>query len=89
VERQEHACAVARDAVGGPGTAVRDGGEPRERAIDELARRAPARVGDKADAAGVAFELPVVEERRGSQVLPPFRVEGRTSKRASRRVSVS
>ena len=75
VERQEHAGAVARDAVGGPGTAVRDGGEPRERAIDELARRAPTRVGDEADAAGVAFEGHAVEERRGSQDLPPFPVE--------------
>jgi hypothetical protein len=89
VERQEHACAVARDAVGGPGAAVSDSGEPGERAVDELARRAPVRVGDEADAAGVAFEAPIVEERRGSQDLPPFRVEGRTSERASRRVSVS
>jgi hypothetical protein len=55
-------------------------GEPGERAIDELARRTSVRIGDETDAAGIAFEGPIVEERRGSQDLPPFRVEGRTSK---------
>jgi hypothetical protein len=80
VERQEHACAVARDAVGCPRAAVGNRGEPGERAIDELARRTPVRIGDETDAAGIAFEGPIVEERRGSQDLPPFRVEGRTSK---------
>ena len=74
VERQEHARAVPRDAVGGPRAAVGNRGEPGERAIDELARRASVRVRDETDAAGVAFEGPIVEERRGSQDL---RLSGR------------
>jgi len=69
VERQQQPGAVARDAVGGPGTAMGDGCEPRERTVDELARRAPAGVGDEADAAGVALERPFVEERRRCQRL--------------------
>jgi hypothetical protein len=67
VERQEQAGAVAGDAVGGPGAPVRNGGQPRERPVDELAGRTPGRVGDETDAAGVAFELPVVDERRRRQ----------------------
>jgi hypothetical protein len=67
VEREQHAGAVARDAVGGPGAAVRDGRQARERTVDELARRATVRVGDEADAAGIAFEGAAVEERRGCQ----------------------
>jgi hypothetical protein len=53
---------------------VRDGCEPRQRTVDELARGAPAGVGDEADAAGVALELPIVEERRWCQGL---RLSGR------------
>jgi hypothetical protein len=39
-----------------------DGGEPRERAVDELAGGATTGVGDEADAAGIALEGPIVEE---------------------------
>jgi len=69
VQRQQQPGTVARDAVGGPGAAVRNGGEPCERTVDELAGRAPAGVGDEADAAGVALERPFVEERRRCQGL--------------------
>ena len=50
-----------RDAVGGPGAAVRDRGEARERAVEELARRAPARVRDEADATGIALAGRIVQ----------------------------
>ena len=68
-ERQQHPRAVPGHAVRGPRASVRDGGEPGEGAIDELARRTTARVGDEADAARVAFEGSIVEERRGAQGL--------------------
>ena len=71
VEREQDARTVARDAVGRPGAAMRDGGEAGERPVDELARRAPLRVGDEADAAGVALEGLIVEKRRSCQGLPP------------------
>jgi hypothetical protein len=61
VQRQQQARAVARDPVRRPRAAVRDGGEARERAVDELARRAPVRVGNEPDAAGVALGCRVVE----------------------------
>jgi hypothetical protein len=52
---------------------MRDGGEAGERPVDELAGGAALRVGDEADATGVALETPIVEER-GCQDLRPFRV---------------
>src|SRR6185312_8996485 len=61
MEREEHPRAVSGDAVGGPGAAMGDGGEPRERTVDELPRRPAARVGDEADPAGVAVDGGVVE----------------------------
>ena len=75
-ERQEHARAVAGDAVGGPRAAVRDGGQARERAIEQLARGAAAYVGDEADAAGIAFEGAIVEKGVRAQGSPAFRVRG-------------
>jgi hypothetical protein len=45
-ERQENAGAVSGDAVRGPGAAVADRGEARERAVEQLARAATPRVGD-------------------------------------------
>lgn len=71
MEREQDARTVARDAVGRPGAAMRDGGEAGERPVDELARRPSLRVGDEADAAGVALEGPIVEKRRSCQGLPP------------------
>ncbi len=61
VERQEEPCAVARDPVRRPRPAVRDGRQPGERPVDELARRTPACVGDEADAAGVSLDCRIVE----------------------------
>jgi hypothetical protein len=61
MEWQKEAGAVARDAVGGPRASVRDGREARERAVDELARRATVGVGDEPDPAGVALGCRVVE----------------------------
>jgi len=78
VKREQHARAVARDAVGRPRAAMRNGGEPGERPVDELARGTPLRVRDEADAAGVALEGPVVEKRRSCQGLPPFGGRERT-----------
>jgi hypothetical protein len=67
VEREQDPRAVARDAVGRPGAAVGDRREPGERAIEKLPRRAAVGVRHEADAAGVAFEGLVVEERRACQ----------------------
>jgi hypothetical protein len=50
---------------------MRDRGEAGERPVDELAGGASLRVGDEADAAGVALEGPIVEKRRSCQCLPP------------------
>ena len=61
VEGQQQARAVAADPVRCPGAAVRDRREARKRAIEQLARRATASVGDEADAAGVAFAFGIVE----------------------------
>ena len=61
MEREEEARSVARDAVCRPRTPVRDRREPRQRPVEELARRASARVRDEADAAGVALSGRVVE----------------------------
>ena len=61
VQRQQQPGAVAAHAVGGPGAAMRDRGEPGERAIEELAGRPPVRVGDEPDPAGVAFAGRIVE----------------------------
>ena len=61
IEREEHPRAVARDAVCRPRAAVRHRREPGERPVDELARCAPARIGDEADAAGVSLDGRVVE----------------------------
>ena len=83
-ERQEHAGAVAGDAVGSPRAAVRHGGETRERTIEQLARRPAADVGDEADAAGVAFEGAIVDQGVRAQGSPAFRGPG-TVGRASRR----
>jgi hypothetical protein len=41
---------------------VADRGEPCERAVEQLARRAPAKVGDEADPACAPFAPRVVEE---------------------------
>jgi hypothetical protein len=71
VEREQHARAVARDPVRRPGAAVGDGGEAGERPVDELARGTPLRVGDEADAAGIALEGLIVEKRPCCQGLPP------------------
>jgi hypothetical protein len=61
MEREEQPRAVAGDAVRRPRAAVGDRGEPRESTIDELARRAPSRVGDEADAACVSLDGRVVQ----------------------------
>ena len=62
-----------------------DGGEPRERAIEELSRRTPAEIGDEADPAGTALASRVVEEVlrfahpgftfRSKEELPPVASE--------------
>ena len=54
--------AVPRDPVGRPRAAMPDGGEARERAIEQLSRRTPAEIRDEADPAGTAFASRVVEE---------------------------
>ena len=61
MEREEEARSIARDAVCRPRTPVRDRPESRQRPVEELARRAPARVGDEADTAGVALSGRLVE----------------------------
>ena len=61
-ERQQDPCAVARDAVGGPGPTVPDGGEPGERPVEQLPRGAPAHVRDEADATGIPFASWVVQK---------------------------
>ncbi len=71
-EREQDAGSVPRDAVRRPGAAVRDGAEPGERAVEDLARRAAARVGDEADAAGIALDRRVVE-RSGHGGAPFWR----------------
>ncbi len=53
--------AVARPAVGGRCPAVPDAAEAFEQRIDDLARGAPPRIGDEADAAGVALGGGIVE----------------------------
>ena len=55
VKREENSGAVAGDAVRGPCTAMPDRGEPGERAVEHVARRAAADVRDEADAARIAF----------------------------------
>ena len=71
LQREEQPRPVARDAVRRPRAAMRDGGQPGQRPVDELARGAPARVGDEADAAGVSLDCRVVECRgsRGADRL--------------------
>jgi hypothetical protein len=65
---------------------MRDGREPGQRAVEQLARRAPAGVRDQADTAGVALAGGVVEWR-GHRVKPPFgSVVGDDRERASRLV---
>ena len=76
-ERQQHARAVAGDAVGSPRAAVRDGGQAGERAIEQLPRGAAASVGDEADATGVALEGAIVEKGVRAQRSPAFRVRER------------
>jgi hypothetical protein len=51
---------------------VRDRGQPGESAVEQLPGGTPARVRDETDAAGVALEGEVVEERSGAQEVPPF-----------------
>jgi hypothetical protein len=89
VQGEQDAGAVARDAVRRPGAAVRDGGEAGQRAVDELTGGTARGVGDEADAAGVALEGAIVEERRRCQGVPPFGVVDEREGRASRRISVS
>jgi hypothetical protein len=89
VERQQHPCAVTGHAIRCPCAAVRDGGKPGKRAIDELAGRTPRRVGDEADAAGVALEGPIVEKRVRSQVSCLSGSNDEREGRASRRCDVS
>ena len=54
--RQEDAGAVARAVVGGDRPTVPDVRKPFERGVENLTRGAAARVGDEADATGVALE---------------------------------
>ncbi len=61
VQRQEQACAVTRHPVRCPRAPVRDGGEPGERTIDDLARGPALGVGNQPDAAGIAFGARIVE----------------------------
>ena len=61
-KRQQDTRAVARLAVGSDRAAVTDVVEPLERAVDDLARGAALRVGDEADAAGVALGALLVAE---------------------------
>ena len=61
-QREENAGAVAGDAVRGPRTAVPDRREPGERAVEHVARRAPAHVRDEADAARIALSPWVVQK---------------------------
>jgi hypothetical protein len=89
VQREQHPGAIAGDAVGRPGAAVRDCGQAGERPLDQLAGGATLRVRDEADAAGVALEGAIVEERRDCQGLPPSEVVGEREGRSSRRLSVS
>jgi hypothetical protein len=65
MQREEHPGTVAADAVSGPGTAMGDRCEPREGALDELARRPPARVGSWSAVvtAGCSCLSSVVKER--------------------------
>jgi hypothetical protein len=41
---------------------VADAAKTRDQRVDDRARRPPVDVGDEADPAGVAFEVPVVEQ---------------------------
>ena len=83
-QRQQDAGTVAGDAVGGPRTTVADGCQPRERPVEQLPRRAPARVGDEPDAARIALAGWVVQESLpvGQRCSPPF---GRCRSRDARR----
>jgi hypothetical protein len=63
-----------------------DRGEPRERPVEQLARRAPPQIGDEADAACAPFAPRVVEE-----ALPFVHRASRLSSRkdSSRRLVLS
>jgi hypothetical protein len=78
MEWKEEARSVARDAVRGPGAAVRYRAEPGQRSVEELARRAPARIRNEADATGIALSGRVVQ-RRGHRGGTAFRVGRRDS----------
>jgi hypothetical protein len=70
-QRQQDACAVSGASVGGRRAAVRDPREAGQDEVDDLARRAPARVRDEADAAGVELGRGIVERREGQRKAPP------------------
>ena len=61
-QRNEDAGAVSGHTIGGPRPTVADGGEACECPVEQLARRAPAQVGDEADPACAPFASRVVEE---------------------------
>jgi hypothetical protein len=61
-QRDEDAGAVTRHTVGGPRSAMADRGETRKSPVEQLARGAPAQVGDEADPARAPFAPRVVEE---------------------------
>ena len=78
-DRQEHARAVARQAVGGGRPAVADVAEAGEQQVHDHARRAAGGIGDEADATGVAFCVWVVEECAWAHSRPPKSMVGSNS----------